>query len=143
MMDSGFARTICFGAIAAAALFLFGRLAGPVLGASDVILLHAGICLLIYASMLGATRSAKLRNVAIAAAALPAPTTTVLPAGGGGRCCGVQDSADAAATAYAALPDRLYLVGIDGRVAYAGGRGPWGFRPGELGKAIDALPKTP
>lgn len=32
---------------------------------------------------------------------------------------------------------RLYLISIDGRVVYAGGRGPQGFRPGELKEAID------
>ncbi len=55
----------------------------------------------------------------------------------------VDELDDAVATAYAALPDRLYLVGIDGRIAYAGGRGPWGFRPWELKKAINALPENP
>jgi hypothetical protein len=44
---------------------------------------------------------------------------------------------DAVMTAYAAWPDRLYLVGLDGRVAYAGGRGPFGFKPAELKAAID------
>ncbi len=38
--------------------------------------------------------------------------------------------------AYAAWPDRLYLVGKDGRIAYAGGPGPFGFRPEELEAAI-------
>jgi len=39
--------------------------------------------------------------------------------------------------AYAALPTRLYLIGIDGRVEYAGGLGPFGFKPAEFGKAIN------
>ena len=39
---------------------------------------------------------------------------------------------DKIGTAYQGLPDRLYLVGIDGKIAYAGGRGPFGFRPDEL-----------
>jgi len=38
--------------------------------------------------------------------------------------------------AYQAGPDRMYLVGKDGKIAYAGGRGPRGFRPAELEKAI-------
>lgn len=38
--------------------------------------------------------------------------------------------------AYSAWPDRLYLVGLDGKIAYAGGRGPSGFRPDELEDAI-------
>src|SRR6266480_2754963 len=33
---------------------------------------------------------------------------------------------------YLAFPDRLYLVGRDGRVAYRGGLGPFGFDPQEL-----------
>jgi len=37
---------------------------------------------------------------------------------------------------YAALPDRLYLIGSDGRVAYRSGPGPWGFNPDELQLAI-------
>lgn len=32
--------------------------------------------------------------------------------------------------------DRLYLVGRDGRLTYAGGRGPMGFEPDELEAAI-------
>lgn len=44
---------------------------------------------------------------------------------------------DAANKAYAAQPDRLYLVGKDGKIAYAGGRGPFGFKPDELAKAIE------
>jgi len=44
---------------------------------------------------------------------------------------------DAAATAYASLPDRMYLVGRDGKIAYAGGRGPRGFKPDELAAAIE------
>jgi len=44
---------------------------------------------------------------------------------------------NAVARAYAAAPDRLYLVGRDGKVAYRGGRGPFGFLPGELAKAIE------
>ena len=39
--------------------------------------------------------------------------------------------------AYAAYPTRLYLVGIDGKIAYAGGLGPWGFKPDELKDAIE------
>ena len=38
---------------------------------------------------------------------------------------------------YFALPDRLYLVGRDGRIAYRGAPGPWGFVASELEKAIE------
>ena len=37
---------------------------------------------------------------------------------------------------YASLPDRLYLVAKDGKIAYAGDRGPRGFKPNELEQAI-------
>ena len=30
-------------------------------------------------------------------------------------------------TAYAALPERLYLIDAEGRIAYRSGPGPWGF----------------
>ena len=39
---------------------------------------------------------------------------------------------------YYALPDRLYLVGRDGRIAYRGAPGPWGFVASELEKAIES-----
>ena len=51
----------------------------------------------------------------------------------------VDELDDAVMTAYAAWPERLYLVDEDGRVVYAGGRGPFGFKPAELKEAIDAL----
>ena len=41
--------------------------------------------------------------------------------------------------AYAAMPTRIYLVSTDGRVVYAGGLGPWGFKPQELKEAIENL----
>jgi hypothetical protein len=37
---------------------------------------------------------------------------------------------------YAAWPDRLYLVGRDGRIVYRGAPGPGGFEPDELEEAI-------
>ena len=48
----------------------------------------------------------------------------------------VDDIDDAVSTQYAAWPDRLYLVDAEGRIAYHGGRGPFGFDPGELERAI-------
>jgi hypothetical protein len=44
---------------------------------------------------------------------------------------------DAVALAYGGWPDRLYLIGRDGRVAFQGGRGPDGFKPEELAAAIE------
>ena len=34
--------------------------------------------------------------------------------------------------AYAAWPDRLAIIGVDGKVAQYGGRGPGGFKPSEI-----------
>jgi hypothetical protein len=39
--------------------------------------------------------------------------------------------------AYAGWPTRLYLVGLDGRIVYAGGQGPIGMKPKELKEAIE------
>lgn len=50
----------------------------------------------------------------------------------------VDEMDNAVSEAYASMPDRLYLIGSDGRVAYAGGKGPIGFKPGELKDAIDS-----
>lgn len=36
--------------------------------------------------------------------------------------------------AYGAWPDRLYIVGVDGRIAYQGGPGPFGFKVNEVEK---------
>ena len=48
----------------------------------------------------------------------------------------VDDMDDAVSTAYSAHPDRLYLVGRDGTIAWQGGPGPRGFKPEELETAI-------
>ncbi len=37
---------------------------------------------------------------------------------------------------YSAWPDRIYLVGRDGSIAYKGRPGPRGFKPGELEEAL-------
>ena len=34
--------------------------------------------------------------------------------------------------AYAGWPERLVIVGMDGKIAYYGGPGPFGFRPAEV-----------
>ena len=34
--------------------------------------------------------------------------------------------------AYAAWPDRLYVIGVDGKIAYQGGPGPRGFKVNEV-----------
>ena len=50
----------------------------------------------------------------------------------------VDDMEDTANGGYSAWPDRLYLIGKDGHVAYRGGPGPFGFHPDELEDAIRA-----
>lgn len=45
---------------------------------------------------------------------------------------------DAVNLAYQGFPDRLYLVGRDGNISYAGDRGPRGFMPDALEEAIVA-----
>ncbi len=51
----------------------------------------------------------------------------------------VDDIDDRIASAYGALPDRLYLINKGGKIAYQGEPGPWGFDPGKLGDAIAEL----
>ena len=48
----------------------------------------------------------------------------------------LDDLDDAVASAYGGWPDRLYLIGRDGRVAFQGEVGPFGFRPEELAAAL-------
>jgi len=50
----------------------------------------------------------------------------------------VDDVDDSVNDAYGAWPDRIYLIGRDGKVAYQGGPGPFMFRPDELEAAIRA-----
>ena len=49
----------------------------------------------------------------------------------------VDDMENSTDRKYYALPDRLYLIGSDGRVAYRGGPGPFGFVAADLGAAIE------
>ncbi len=44
---------------------------------------------------------------------------------------------NAVASAYGGWPDRLYLIGKDGRIAFQGGEGPFGFKPEALASAIE------
>ena len=46
---------------------------------------------------------------------------------------------DVVSLAYQAWPDRLYLVDKAGKVAYAGGRGPFFFSPDSLDQSIQEL----
>ena len=48
----------------------------------------------------------------------------------------IDDMDNTAELAFAAWPDRLYIVGKDGRIAYKGSPGPSGFKPREMEKAL-------
>jgi hypothetical protein len=50
----------------------------------------------------------------------------------------VVDGVDnAVASAYGGWPDRLYLIRRDGRIAFQGGEGPFGFKPDVLERALE------
>ncbi len=49
----------------------------------------------------------------------------------------VDEVDDEIARAYGALPDRLYLIGRGGHVAFQGDPGPFGFKPEALEAAIE------
>jgi hypothetical protein len=44
--------------------------------------------------------------------------------------------------AYSAWPTRLYLIGLDGKIVYAGGQGPYDFKPAKLSNAIEEYLKN-
>lgn len=50
--------------------------------------------------------------------------------------CLVDDMNNTAARAYKGWPDRLFVVGKDGRIVYTGGPGPSGFLPHEMEAAL-------
>ncbi len=57
--------------------------------------------------------------------------------------CLVDDIENTAARAYKAWPDRLFVIGKDGRIAYTGGPGPHGFLPHEMEEGLkEALQST-
>ena len=62
-----------------------------------------------------------------------------------GKCCAALNTKvpfvvdtidDRVGHQYSGMPDRLYLIDRDGKVAYKGGRGPFGFKPGEMEQAL-------
>jgi iodothyronine deiodinase-like protein len=63
-------------------------------------------------------------------------------------CCGslkmtmsmvVDEIDDRVGIAYSGMPDRLYVIDSRGRVAYKGGRGPFGYKPSEMEQALIML----
>jgi alkylhydroperoxidase family enzyme len=76
------------------------------------------------------------------------PRTFLERADAAGKCCAalemempllVDAMDDPVGHAYSGMPDRLYLIDRDGKVAYQGGRGPFGFKPGEMEQALVML----
>lgn len=51
----------------------------------------------------------------------------------------IDDMENSIAEAYSAHPDRLFILDADGKIAYAGGRGPWGFDVAEMMAALGEL----
>jgi len=51
----------------------------------------------------------------------------------------VDDFDSATEIAYSAWPDRLYVIGRDGRIAYKAGPGPFGFKPDEMARTLARL----
>ena len=51
----------------------------------------------------------------------------------------VDEIDDEIASAYGALPDRLYLIQRGGSIEFQGDAGPWGFKPDALESAIVAI----
>jgi len=48
----------------------------------------------------------------------------------------VDDISDPTGSAYSGMPARLYVIDRTGKVAYKSGRGPFGFKPGEMEQAL-------
>ena len=51
----------------------------------------------------------------------------------------VDDMENTVAAAYHAMPDRLFIVGADGKIAYRGARGPRGFDVEEMEAALKTI----
>ena len=51
----------------------------------------------------------------------------------------VDDMDDRVGHTYSGMPDRLYVIDRDGRIAYKGGRGPFGFKSREMEQALIML----
>jgi hypothetical protein len=51
----------------------------------------------------------------------------------------LDDMANSADHLYGAWPERLYVLDMEGRVTYQGGKGPYGFDPEELERFLSIL----
>lgn len=48
----------------------------------------------------------------------------------------IDDMHDPVGHLYSGMPDRLYIIDRDGKIAYKGGRGPFGFKTGEMEQSL-------
>jgi hypothetical protein len=48
----------------------------------------------------------------------------------------VDEMDDRVGHTYSGMPDRLYLIDAQGKIAYKGGRGPFGYKPRELEQSL-------
>lgn len=53
----------------------------------------------------------------------------------------LDDMGDSVANAYSAHPDRLFIIGTDGKIAFRGEKGPRGFDAAAMEKALHAILK--
>jgi alkylhydroperoxidase family enzyme len=51
----------------------------------------------------------------------------------------IDEMSDLVGHLYSGMPDRLYVLDSNGRVAYKGGRGPFGFKSGEMEQSLAML----
>ncbi len=55
----------------------------------------------------------------------------------------IDDLSNSTEAAYTAWPDRLYVIGRDGRVAYKSKPGPYGFKPAEVAATLRRILPAP
>ena len=55
----------------------------------------------------------------------------------------IDDLSNSTESAYTAWPDRLYVIGRDGRVAYKSKPGPYGFKPAEVAATLQRILPAP
>lgn len=87
-------------------------------------------------------------NWADSKANLKEPTTLEERAAASRTCCRelkldmptvVDELDDTVSMRYCAWPERIYIIGTDGRILYRNALGPFGFKPKEAGQALARL----
>ena len=53
--------------------------------------------------------------------------------------CVVDTMDDDVDNAYAGWPERIFVVGSDGKIAYGSDQGPWGFKPKDAERALKRI----